>query len=420
MNARSLRISLSITVVLGIVALAGASDDLTSRAALKDLVAYGLANNPGLHAAAAERDGARAGVAVAGGWPDPKISAGHFLEPIETKVGPQRLRLGLTQAIPWSGRLGLAREMAATSAEIARLRYAESRRRLVFQIRSAYAEYRHAQQVVILTAERAALIAQLAEIVRARHVTGEAQSALLRVQMESAVLRETQERAEDRVVAVRAQLNALLGRRAGAPLADAESQPVALEIARPTEEDLAAHPALLIPQREAARQGVARRVARFRYLPDLIVGLQWIQIDEIPLPGLADNGKDPIIVSVGASLPLWFTKHRAAQEQARMRAEAARWRATETAQRLSAELWQAYSEWHASARRVDLYRHTLVPTAEQTSTVTLQAYTSGTTSFTDLIDVQRQILEYHLALERALADCAQQAAHIEYLITEED
>src|SRR5699024_3546625 len=49
--------------------------------------------------------------------PDPELSFGYFINPIETRLGPQQARLGLTQMFPWFGTLGARGDAAAQMAK---------------------------------------------------------------------------------------------------------------------------------------------------------------------------------------------------------------------------------------------------------------------------------------------------------------
>jgi len=67
-------------------------------------------------------------------------------------------------------------------------------------------------------------------------------------------------------------------------------------------------------------------------------------------------------------------------------------------------------------RKIDLYRDTLLPKAEQSMKITELAFTTGKAGFLDLIDSQRILLGFQLEHKRALADRARRLAEIEMLI----
>lgn len=70
-----------------------------------------LVGNDSLLAAQAELRAASARVRQAGVLPDPKLEVQYYLQPIETRTGPQQAAIGIGQGLPWFGKLALMRKM---------------------------------------------------------------------------------------------------------------------------------------------------------------------------------------------------------------------------------------------------------------------------------------------------------------------
>ena len=62
-------------------------------------------NNPGLKGKFNEYMAALEKVPQAGALPDPQIAFGYFIQPVETRVGPQQARFFVVQMFPWFGTL---------------------------------------------------------------------------------------------------------------------------------------------------------------------------------------------------------------------------------------------------------------------------------------------------------------------------
>lgn len=92
---------------------------------------------------------------------------------------------------------------------------------------------------------------------------------------------------------------------------------------------------------------------------------------------------------------------------------------SERENKLISDLKMALYNFRDAERKIDLYRDTLVPKAEQQITVIQQAFAAGKTDFLDVIDAERTLLEFQLSFERALANHAQRLAKIEMLIGKE-
>ena len=67
-------------------------------------------------------------------------------------------------------------------------------------------------------------------------------------------------------------------------------------------------------------------------------------------------------------------------------------------------------------RQIDLYKNTLLPKANESLAATQRAYSAGASSFVDLIDSQRVLLNFELSYARSITDHNQARTLIEKLI----
>jgi outer membrane protein TolC len=138
--------------------------------------------------------------------------------------------------------------------------------------------------------------------------------------------------------------------------------------------------------------------------------------DEAIDPTIMDSGKDPLIASVSISLPIWFGVYGAREREAEARHAAALGDRRDRENRLAVSVETALYGYEEAVRRLDLYGNTLIPRGRQALEVTRQAFEGGESSFLDLVDAQRSLLEFELSHERARADRAIRRAEIERLI----
>ena len=77
---------------------------------------------------------------------DPRLTYGYFLRSVETRVGAQQHRLGMSQAFPWFGTLTLRGDEADFEARAVFYRFLSLKNKLVFEVAKTYAElaYLHA------------------------------------------------------------------------------------------------------------------------------------------------------------------------------------------------------------------------------------------------------------------------------------
>ena len=69
-------------------------------------------NNPGLKAKFNEYLASLEVIPQVGVLPDPQLAFGYFIQPVETKVGPQRAKISVTQMFPWFGTLDAKEDVA--------------------------------------------------------------------------------------------------------------------------------------------------------------------------------------------------------------------------------------------------------------------------------------------------------------------
>jgi outer membrane protein TolC len=213
-----------------------------------------------------------------------------------------------------------------------------------------------------------------------------------------------------------AELRATIGAAPGVALPIADDAPRQVLPAEPDETLRAAaadHPrvaAMALMSRASSE--MAESAAADRY-PSFTVGAEYIVTGEARMAGVQDSGKDPIIVMLGVKLPLWGGSY--SEEVAAARADSAAFRAREAAERdrAKAETDQALADVRDAARRVLLYRDTLVPQAESVYTSVLGSYQSDRATLAAVLLAERELLELQLGLFRAQADHATAWARLE-------
>lgn len=397
-------------------------------AGLADYVRYAQLHNPGLKKALARWQAALEEVAPARALADPRLTYGYFVRPVETRVGPQEMRLGAAQTFPWVGTLDLKGRVALQQAEVERQRYEVARQALVFRVKAAYYDYYYLGRVLAVTKDNLQLLAYLEEVGRARYRGGTgAHQAVLKAQVELGRLEDKLRSLREMQRPAAAQLNAALGRPATVPVAVPDALPVAAFSAGGLAARLqAANPTLRISQAQVAVAELAVELAGKKYYPELTLGVDYIRTGAAR--GIAppdDSGKDPLVAMATIGLPIWRASYRAEERAAAARRQAARHAHRDLEIRLVAELEMAIYKRRDAESRTDLYRDSLLPKAEQVLNVTQQAFAAGRSDFLAVIDAQRALLEFQLAYERARTDQALYLAEIEKLVgetlvTEED
>lgn len=395
------------TLCLCVLVIPPASADpfgtnLTLQAALE----YGAENNPRLQAAFNQWKGTEENIAVQKGLPDPTLSYGYYFESVETKTGPQNQRFGLTQNIPGFGKLSIKKEIATDIAATSGARYEREKLRLNFAITRAYAELHYLKRSTEITRDLTYLIQDLEGVARTRYKAGAPMAAILQAQVELGRLEDRLNSLADLRTPQTARLNAALNRPAGSPLpwpSDLPYQFVATDAATLHQEIRSTSPELAELSHRIAQGNHQITLAKRERFPDFALGVQYIQTGD-SATSITDSGNDPIIGTIGITLPIWFGKNRAKIESAAYQKAAAQLTLENRTQTLDADICQALFQLNDADRKINLYKESLIPKAEQSLEVNRKGYEAGSMEFINLIDAERMLLEFQLAHERARAD----------------
>jgi cobalt-zinc-cadmium efflux system outer membrane protein len=85
----------------------------------------------------------------------------------------------------------------------------------------------------------------------------------------------------------------------------------------------------------------------------------------------------------------------------------------------AADLRTAFVRVQTAQRLAESYKTSLLPQAESALSVSEAGYQAGKSSFLDLLDAQRSLLNFKLEYYQYLADYEQRAAELERVIGEE-
>jgi len=263
------------------------------------------------------------------------------------------------------------------------------------------------------------LIGHWEGVARSRYSAGiGSQADVIRAQVELGKIDNELKTLQDLRRPIVARLNAALGRSAASPV-----PPVSDALPDLPQLDETAL-ATALPDSSPVLRALARRVAAAEHgadladlqaYPDFVLGLDYTFIGKARMAGVSGSGDDALAVTLGLDLPIYRDSIRAGMARARAEHSAARGDAADAAHRLEAELELALYELRDAHRRLELYRHTLVPKGEESLNAIAGAYRAGDAGFLDIIDAERVLLEFELAAARAGTDLARSLARLEAL-----
>lgn len=395
----------------------GTREQLGSTPDLEDYLRVAAANNPRLRAAFYDWKRAYELSGHAGALPNPMLTYSYFLESVETRVGPQNQRISLRQAFPWFGTLGAKEERATASSRSAWQRFQAEKLALFYRVKAAYLDYYYLGREIDITRENLELLRFWESVVRAKYrVALQDHPDVIKAQVELGKL-------EDRVETLLQEKEPAASRlRAALDLPTGTALPIPSdihvdesEIGRDTVLALSMerNPNLRALQHTIESTRANARVANKSSWPNFVVGLDYIETGPAMSAGVPESGKDPFMVSVGVSLPIWFGANRARKQEAEASMLQAQNRYADQRNQVAKMVDRTLFEHNDALRKVRLYRDGLVPKAQQSLNATYTAYQAGKMDFLSVLDAQRQLLDFQLKFERSLATLAIKRAELE-------
>ncbi len=386
------------------------------------LLAEVLERNPRLARLAAEARAAAQRAPQVAALPDPTASLTWFVMSPQTRVGPLRSAVNVSQSLPWFGSLAREKQAALWEAAAAQARVEAARLELVTAARVAYHELQFLDVERRLTEADRATLERAEALALARYAAGSGlDQAVIRVQAEitladSRLLGIAARRAE-----LAARLNALRDRGQAPEIEVGPLAAPAVTSLDPAELRLRAHASR--PEVAAAAAEVEAAAARIErakkaYGPEVMLGLSYGFVSpRDDAAGRLDppegNGDDDLGLMAGVSLPVWRSKLAAGVEEWTARRLAAEEAARELAASIDGELSELLHRIPLLAEQLRVHETVLLVQARQSLESAEAAYAAGTAAALDLLDAERVLLQVGTAAERVRADLAIASARLE-------
>ncbi len=380
---------------------------------LRALTEEVLQRNPGVAAAEARARAAAQRAPQVKALPDPVAGLTAFLETPETRTGPQRFAAGISQGLPWFGKLALKEQAALYEAAALEAEVEAKRLMLVTETRRLYYELAFLSRYREITDELRVHLLQHEEIARARYSTGVGLGqGVVKLQAEITRIEKDLLDIDTRRVELEAQLNAVRDRPSSSPLPqqllpDAAETPLDLEALLGTALQL--RPEIRAADARISQADSRIRLAEKGYRPDFKVGLTYTLVDPrkdtagrlLPPEG---NGDDIFGIQGGITIPIWRKKLAAGVEEAVELQTAAEEAKRDLVAVINAAVGDLIQKVPLTWRQLRLVQDLLIVQAEEALESAQAGYIAGTLNALDLLDAEHVLFEAHTAVARAKAD----------------
>ncbi len=395
-------------------------EPLPSGAGLDDYVRVALAENPAIRRAVRQAQVLGYQVPQMTSLDDPMLT---LIPPtgdmIETAAGMMAGSVGVSQKLPFPGKLAARGRVAEQAVRMALDGIDEARVSTVGQVQRAYYSYYLAEVSIQITRESERLLGQIREVAAARYRTGQAtQQDVLRAEVELYGLANDLITLEQQRTTAQAQLDSLMNRPVDAPLPPPrpfELAAVEWKLPQAIDRAVTSNPRLERLRAQIRRDLEAVDLAHLNYYPDLTLGTTYTAISSSGISPVR-TGDDAWNLSLGLNLPIWWKRLRARVLEGNAQTLASVEEYDELRNQIFLQLQDTLVKIDTQYRQALLFRDLIVPRAWQAIEASNSAYQANAIEFTALIENWRKWLNLTLSYHRALAELEQRFADLRQLI----
>ncbi len=373
-------------------------------------------NNPGLQAIYKEFEAALLRVPQVSSLPDPTFSFGYFISPVETRVGPQRAKLSLSQMFPWFGTLKARDDAASLLAEARYQAFLEARNKLYYQLANAYYPLYELGKWKQAEEENIGILNAYKHIANRKFENGDgAMVDVLRVEI---MLEEAQTRMHilnDKEKPLLSRFNHLMARDATTPVQVEDSLSIEMFFDDPANDTLfSENPALAELELKTRASRAGEEAAKKQGLPNLGVGIDYVIVGQNPDITSPDNGKDVLMPMVSVSIPLFRKKYKAAEKEAQLMQEHFSLQKRNLLNTLAAEFDHVIFTLQQQQQLVELYEQQ-IRLVRQSLNLLFTAYSNSGKDFEEVLMMQQRLLGYEKNKASALTEFQVALAKANYL-----
>ncbi|HCS19617.1 MAG TPA: TolC family protein [Bacteroidetes bacterium] len=361
----------------------------------EDYFTMAAENNPGLKARYREFEAAMQKIPQVSTLPDPTFTFGYFISPVETRVGPQRMRFSLTQMFPWFGTLKAQGDAAALLAEAKYQVFLDARNKLYYQVEAAYYPLYELYQWRLIEKENISILESYKTIATSRFKNGTGTMVdVLRVDImlkDATTNLSILDQKEKPLLTI---FNKLLNRDDSERVLVSDSL-LTVSLADNFRRDslLADNPMLNALDLKIKASEVNELVARKQGLPKLGLGLDYVMVGERTDLELPDNGKDVFMPTVSVSIPIFRSKYKAAVKEAQLMQENYSLQKNEYSNALTSGYEMAWFEIQQQQELIQLYGQQ-IKESNQALNLLYTSYSNSGKEFEEVLRMQQQLLKY--------------------------
>lgn len=408
-------------LVLAGVALANDTDYLTWQHAIE----LAQTGNPGLAEIKARAEALAAIPAQEGALPDPTLNFDTLNLPTDSfslhREDMTMMDVGLSQTIPFPGKLALKAKVAEQEALAATDSLAVAQLRLSRDVKQSWWTLFYYDRAINIIGESEDFFRQLLDSAQSRYRLGQGeQQEVMLAQLQLSKLKDESIELTGMSHTTGISLNTLLNRNPETPIHianQAEFKAPELDLAELQQRSMRSSPLFEQHNKMLAAAKTRIELAEQEYYPDLTVGAGYAVRQN------ATNGEarsDFASVRLSVNLPIFAEQKQAkAVDQRNSEWLQEQYSQQDEHNKIHGEIAAGVARYRHARERLALLEHEIIPQARQTVSALLAALPQGKVDFNNVLRSQLELFQYQSQYWKSLVETQQVLAELSNLVGEE-
>ncbi len=393
------------------------SGKLSAQNELQQYLYTAAENNPGLKVKFNEYMAALERVPQVGTLPDPTLAFGYFIQPIETRLGPQRAKISASQMFPWFGTLS-ARENSTEALAKAKYEvFEEAKSKLFYDVKASYYNLHFNEKAIAVTLENIEILASFKNLAKIKIESGSASAVdAYRVEIEINDLENQLALLRDNSKVLTVKFNKLLNVNVSSTVVIAEDLPSKSLISKQAELDSIIANNHVLNSFDYQLKGLeySKKSAAKDGMPQFSIGLEYAIIGE-GNSAVKNAGRDAFVFpTVGLTMPLYRSKYKAKVQEVIYLQEAKSFEKSDKENTLTVLFEEVWKDYQDADRRLFLYQKQ-IELAQKSLSILESNYATNNMEFEEILRMERKLLKYALDFQKAITDKEAAVAFIQYL-----
>ena len=372
-------------------------------------------NNPAVQAKYKQYEISLQKVPQLSSLPDPLLSAGFAISPIETKLGPQLAKISVMQMFPWFGTLNEKQKKATIESQAVFANFVDERNQSIRKITDLWYDIYLIHKSISFTKQQIDIFKQLERQATIKFENNRSKMVdILRFQMNSEELSNKLNFLTGKKKILTTEFNILINRDIGEKVILTDTLITDAAHLTVVERDSLINPKIEAVNAKLKANKHTQKIAKLSGKPNIGIGLDYGIIGKPEGMEIQDGGRDMIMPMISLSIPLGRKKIRAAitesklkQEELTMTKEAINNQLKIEHEITDFQIQQALNDVHLNE---SLYSKVI-----QALSIAKTAYITSNKDYTEILDLQNITLRYQLSILKAQNSYFKAISYRDYL-----